>query len=146
MDNNLQSALDAHEKGLFENWLHAFLVSDGKNKALSDGLRKQQRYWVGPIEIDLILLKRQGGPEEGMKYPEPQDAWDERINRMEADLASGWKPAPLIVEFKDGVLFVTDGGHRIDALQKSGYTKYWTAIWANTPQDHEALKTLIGLN
>jgi hypothetical protein len=71
MEYTLASALEYSEKGNIEEWVHGFLLGIGKNKELSDGLKKQKRFWIGPIRIELNKLVRCCGPEEGMKYAEP---------------------------------------------------------------------------
>jgi len=136
--DHIKLALNFSQKGDIETWVHTFLQDEGKNKPLSDGLKKQKRYWLGPIEIDFSKLDRIVGPEEGMEYPESIEGWNERVGKMSDDVAKGWIPAPLIVEYRNGILSLRDGNHRMAALQKSGVSKYWTIIWFNSEIDKSA--------
>jgi hypothetical protein len=140
--DDLTKALEATN---IEAWLDAFLLSEiHRNKGLYDGLKKQKRYWIGPVEIDLERIKRTCGPEEEMKYKEEQQVWDTVIERMKNDLREGWKPAPLVATFKGGIMSVADGNHRMGALISSGYKKYWTIIWADNEAEYNQLKQFLG--
>ncbi|MFZ5824527.1 MAG: chromosome partitioning protein ParB, partial [Bacillota bacterium] len=57
------------QEGRLEEWVHTFLESIGGNVPMSDGLRLQPRFWVGPVVIPLDRLAR------------------------------GWAPPPLIAQF-----------------------------------------------
>jgi hypothetical protein len=123
-----------------ESWVHTFLLGEGRNKALSDGLKKQKRFWVGPKEIELSLLPRITGPEAHMEYVVDAKGFDEKTKRMLADLKSGWKPAPLIAEYRDRVLSLRDGNHRREALELAGFKTYSTVIWFNSEEDFKKYK------
>ena len=143
MENDLAKALDAIEKGLFEEWLHVFLLGEGRNLLLSEGLKKKKRYWIAPFEMDLSRLKRIGGWEKGMEYVQEKESWKKHVGKMKNSLSKGWKPYPLIVEFKKGIFTVRDGSHRMDALKKAGYKKCWTVIWTNSKKDYLAAKNIL---
>ena len=146
MDDDLTKALQSAKEGKFEEWLHDFLSYNPKDEGLLDGLKKQKRYWLQPIEMELAMLKRTCGPEKEMKYFEAEDVWNKTIGTMKLDLDKGWKPAPLIIEFKDGKFNVADGNHRMGALINSGYKKYWIAIWANNEQDYAQVKNMLAMD
>jgi len=145
MNNDLfEQSLEYQKNNNIEEWVHLFLLGSGNNVPLSDGLKKSKRYWIGPVEYDLSKLIRIGGPEEGKEYPEPQESWDIRIEKMLTDLKNNWKPAPLIAEYKNGEIKVRDGGHRLAAFEKAGYQKVWTILWCNNEEDYlELQKTII---
>ena len=46
---SLTSALEYGRTGRIEEWIHEYLLSDGNNKAFSDGLSLQKRYYIGPV-------------------------------------------------------------------------------------------------
>ena len=52
-----------------EEWVHAYLLSHGNNRAFSEGLRRCLRCFMGPFRLPLGWFTRCCGPEPGMKYP-----------------------------------------------------------------------------
>lgn len=144
MENNLlDQALQASAQGNLEEWIHSFLHASGRNIALSDGLKKAERFWIGPVEVSLGLLHRIQGPADDATEHEIEEKWLKRVTPMIADLQAGWKPAPLIAEYADGKLMIRDGGHRLYSLKKSGHLKYWTIIWVNTKEDYVKAKEIL---
>lgn len=133
--NDLAPALKATETNTLESWIHEFLLGPGKNKDLSDGLKKQKRFWIGPKEINLDLIPRISGPEDGLEYKMEKIGWDTKTKKMDQELKEGWKPAPLIAEYRSGVLSLRDGNHRRMALELAGFKKYWVIIWFNSEED-----------
>ena len=45
----LTSAREFAQRGRIEDWVHAYLLSDGRNKPFSDGLKKCPHTWFGPM-------------------------------------------------------------------------------------------------
>ena len=129
-DFTLEAALKHRDLGTFESWLDAFLRGPGNNVPLADGLRLAQRWWVGPKEIPLTELVYKCGP--GLEFHEDEAHWKSRIGELAIKINEGLRVPPLIAEFKDGRLMLADGNHRCGALQSTGATKYWTAIWFNS--------------
>lgn len=128
------------ERGLLEDWVHEYLRSDGQNTGLSDGLRLQTRYWLGPIEVPLDQLDRACGPEASMEYQEPEADWERRVTAMLEGIQGGWQAAPFIVQYTaEGRLSVRDGNHRWEALRRSGRTAYWSVIWCDTEELRQSL-------
>ena len=146
MQNDLEKTLRAIKAGQLEEWLHDFLLGEGRNQPLSEGLKKQKRYWIAPFEMELSKLKRIGGWEKGMEYVDTKESWEKHIDKMMDSLSKGWKPYPLIVEFKNGIFTVRDGSHRMDALHKSGYKKCWTVIWSNNKKDYLLAKKILKID
>ena len=65
------------DDGRREQWIYRYLqAGEWANVGLLEGLQSQQRWWIGPLEIELGLLKRCCGPEPDMEYRVPQMAWD----------------------------------------------------------------------
>ena len=128
-------AIEYSKKGLIEEWVHYFLNTAGKNTGLSDGLKKQKRYWAGPVEINLNRLARCCGPEKNMEFPETIDNWEKKINEMRSTIRTGWIVPPLIVEYRGSELSIRDGNHRYDALIREKIKKYWVIIWYNSMED-----------
>jgi hypothetical protein len=122
-----------------EDWIHIFLNSSGDNIPMSKGLKKAKKYWIGPLEIDLNLLKRCCGYEENMEFVESKENFVNNINRLTKLIKNGYELAPLIIEYKENLLYVRDGTHRLEALKNSNYKKYWVVIWCNSETDYKKL-------
>jgi len=135
--NNLQQALNLSKQGKIEEWVHSFLLAegDGQNIGLSEGLKKQKRYWAGPVEIELSLMPPIVGHGSDKEYKESLESWNRRISNMKKDMANGWMPAPLLAEYRGGNLSLRDGNHRHGALVELGFKKYHTVIWFNSEED-----------
>ena len=59
------------EEGKIEAWVHKYLLSGvgGRtNPEFSEGLKRERRWWQGPIELNLTELSPAVGPEPGMEY------------------------------------------------------------------------------
>lgn len=142
MKDFLKEAREYADRGEIEAWVHSFLVLEEKNKGLSEGLKKQKRFWVGPVEVELSRLPRIVGPEAHMEYLVDATGWEMKRKRMALDIANDWHPAPLIAEYRDGTLSLRDGNHRREALELAGLDKYWTIIWFNSEEDFKRYNNL----
>jgi hypothetical protein len=132
MDFAPAGALRAARDGQIEGWLHAFLTSSGNNIPLSEGLKRDPRWYLGPLSFPLNLLTRCLGPEQGMEYPVSVARWEKKTAAMCASLSRGWEPPPLLAMYcDDGMLSVRDGNHRHGALTQRGVRAYWTIFWFN---------------
>lgn len=129
----LETALAQRDQGTFEQWVDDYLRGPGNNVALADGLLRERRWWYGPEEVLLSDLTYKCGP--GLEFHEETDAWNDRIQTLARKIQDGLKVPPLIAEFKDWQLLLADGNHRCGALQLTGTTKYWTAVWFNSESD-----------
>ena len=116
-------------------WAIEFLKSTN-NSTFAEMIQKKGSVLIGPIEVDLSLLVRVCGPEEGMKYIEDKDSWDEKIEAIEFSIENGWDVPPLIVWFLNGKFSIADGNHRFEALKKCGKNNYWSYLWFETHGDY----------
>lgn len=134
---DVPTALDHAQRGALEVWLHAYLLAgDWANPALSDGLKSQRRWWIGPLEMSLNALARSLGPEQEMEYQVTQANWDERTGRIAASLADPLTVPPLLVEYRSGKLSVRDGNHRHGAMARKGWSTAWVIIWYNSEEEY----------
>ena len=132
----IEEAIDFSVKGKIEEWIHLFLNSVGDNKALSEGLNLQKRFWLGPILISLDNLKRCTGPEPDMEYVDSDEAWEKHIIKFQQLINDGWDMPPLIAENTKGKLIIRDGNHRLEAMRREKFDKCWVVIWDNDNQDN----------
>ncbi|HWI62172.1 MAG TPA: chromosome partitioning protein ParB [Symbiobacteriaceae bacterium] len=132
------------KEGRLEEWIHAFLLGPGNNEGLSTGLRLQERFWIGPLELPLSRLSPAAGPDEGYEYVMPRDPWERRVSCMQESLREGWQAPPLILSYgENGDLSIRDGNHRYWALTREGVGSHWCIIWCNSEAEYrEALVAL----
>lgn len=130
----LQGALAAAAEGRIEEWVHEFLHTVGNNKALSEGLMLQKRYWVGPLRLCLDELVRCAGLGSDMEYQMEPVRYEQHITGMVESIKGGWEPPPLIATYQGESLSVRDGNHRYEALLRCGITDYWVIIWTDSPE------------
>lgn len=138
MEFTLSTAREYAEDGRIEEWVHTYLNSgDWANLSLSIGLRRQHRWWLGPVEMPLDLLVRAAGPELNMEYVFAPDHWDKRVNQIVDTLKQPSDLPPLIAEYRRGTYSLRDGSHRHEALRRRGYDAAWVIIWYNTAEEYE---------
>ncbi|MCR8642008.1 hypothetical protein NV379_05000 [Paenibacillus sp. N1-5-1-14] len=128
----LKTAMEYAANDDIETWIHLFLNGEGGNVGLSNGLKLNKRYWLGPIEVDISSLDRIVGPELHMEYVENEERWNYRIDQIYSRLEEGWDMPPLIAENRNGLLSVRDGNHRLGALQKMKREKCYVIVWDDT--------------
>lgn len=127
---NLTTARQYAAEGRLETWIHAYLLSgDWANPGLSDGLKLQRRWWIGPVELPLAVLTRCCGPEPEMEFRMSPAAWDRRVNGLADSLVALADVPPLIVQYRAGVYSIRDGNHRHEALRRKGWRTCWAVIW-----------------
>jgi len=143
MKFDIPTAMRYARQGRLEEWVHGYLTGGvWANPGLSDGLKLQQRWWRGPLELPLTLLVRCVGTEPGVEYPVSPDYWEQRTRTIaESILSTGHTPLdlpPLIAMYAGGVLSVRDGNHRHGAYARLGWQTAWALIWYNSECDYSA--------
>ena len=71
----LKTAQQAALEGRLEPWVIDYLKGPANNIAFAEGLKKEQRYWRGPLEVPLSKLTRVCGPEVDMPYRVKELEW-----------------------------------------------------------------------
>lgn len=139
-----ENVIQLAAEGRLEEWVHDFLRSVGDNLPLSDGLKLQQRYWIGPVMMPLELLQRCYGPEPSMEFVAEKEGWEQHLARMSAALERGWSPPPLIAQFRtDGVFSLRDGNHRHETLRRARVERYWSVIWCDSEELRQQVERLV---
>jgi hypothetical protein len=135
---DLPTALAFAAKGDIESWLHAYLASGPRaNLPLSVGLRRQQRWWRGPLRVDLDRLARCCGPEPEMEFRVNQAGWEKYTTDLAVSFTDLTAIPPLLVEYRAGLLSIRDGNHRYEAMRRKGWTSCWVILWYNSQQEYE---------
>ena len=134
---SLTSALEYAKNGRIEEWIHEYLLSDGNNKAFSDGLSLQKRYYIGPVEFQTSLLCRCCGPEENMRYRVNEGGFERKVLSLMSSISDGKDLPPIMVNFADGELTLSDGNHRFEALTQLGVKEYPVIVWITEKDEYE---------
>lgn len=127
------------KEGKIEEWVHKYLLS-GKggrsNPEFSEGLKREKRWWNGPLEVNLSDLCPAVGPEPGMEYEVDKDYWHARTSQLAKSFTDPLALPPLIIEYRAGALSVRDGNTRHGAMSFLGWTTCWVVIWYNSESDY----------
>ena len=134
MKYSVSEAMKFSEKNELDKWLQLFLRDDSyehasPNIALADGLLLEERFYLGPILIDLDKLTTKR-IEKDIKDENDLKYYKEVVDSMFKNY-SNYNFPPFIVEYKDDKLYLTDGNHRYSALRKLGIDKYYVIIWGS---------------
>ena len=134
---SLSSAKEFAGADKLEDWVHLFLLSDGNNKTLSDGLKLFDRYYLGPLTMPLSLFSRCCGPEDNMKYQVNAEWFEKRVQALKKTLQSNDDMPPLIVHFVNHGFELCDGNHRFEALTQLGVKEYPVIVWITGKDEYE---------
>jgi hypothetical protein len=135
---NLSTAQSFAQAGRIDEWIYAYLgAGEWANTGLSDGLKLQRRWWNGPLETPLDALTRMCGPEPEIPYGVDVAGWEERTAHYAKGLTDVSALPPLLVEYRDGVLRISDGNHRHEAMRIRGWQTCWMLIWYNSAEDYQ---------
>ncbi len=135
--SSLSSAKEFAEAGKLEDWVHLFLLSDGHNKAFSDGLKLFNRYYLGPLTMPLSLFSRWCGPEDNIKYQVNAEWFEKRVQSLKKTLQSNDDMPPLIVHYVDHGFELCDGNHRFEALTQLGVKEYPVIVWITEKDEYD---------
>lgn len=135
---SLSSAKAFAAAGRLEEWVHAFLLSDGDNREFSDGLKLFDRYFIGPVRMPLNLFTRCYGPEENMKFRTNSVAWFEQcVGRLMEVIRQEEDMPPLIVHYVDGGFELNDGNNRHEAYKRLGISEYEVIVWVTEKWEYD---------
>jgi hypothetical protein len=109
---------------------------------MAAGLRKQRRWWLGPLAVRLAPLNRICGPEPEMPYRTQIGWWEDKVCAIA--LIEPERLPPLILEYQGTSLGLHDGNHRHEAMRRRGAEKVWAFIWCNTESDYTAARATYG--
>lgn len=129
-------------EGRIEEWIHGFLCDEGNNIPFSDGLKKEKRYYIGPIKMPLHLFERCCGPEENMKYRINKGGFEWRVSEIRKRIESGWDMPPLIINYSSNKFELNDGNHRYQGMADIGYDECDVIIWTTGQEDYKAFLDL----
>ena len=141
MEFTVIAAQQQAQTGRLEAWIHAYLNTGyWANPGLSEGLKLQQRWWRGPLEVNLADLVRCCGPEPDLEFCIDPEGWEQKINELMSGIREPMEVPPLIVQYRQGELSIRDGNHRHEALRRQGRLRCWVLIWYDSLEDFRADK------
>ena len=147
----LANAIKCGEHGMTEEWVHAYLLSDGDNKPFSDGLRLFERSFHKPVSFPLHLLTRNTGPEPEMRWQIHPEWFEKHVSRLLEAVRAGADLPPLIVHYwipegkTDGEFELHDGNHRLEAFSRMGVERYHVIFWCTEKHEYEQLLERYGI-
>jgi len=143
-ERTINGAREAADAGQIDEWVHAFLSAGlGANPPMAVGLRKQQRWWIGPVAVPVASLTRICGPEAEMEYRTSRDAWEARVAAIMA--VEPEQLPPVILEYRGPALLgLCDGSHRHEASRRRGRENIWALVWCNTESDFVSAQRIYG--
>lgn len=139
----IESALLEEKNGNLETWLHNFLLDEGSNIALSDGLKIEERTFHGIFLIPLNKINRCCGPEENMKFKVPVDGFEYRIEKMRTRYHNGWSIPPLLLNFSEKGFELNDGNHRFEMLKRENIQEYYFIVWTTGSKDKDEFMKIL---
>lgn len=140
----LTSAREHAAQGRLEDWIHAYLLSDGRNEPFSQGLRRAPRQYMGPLTLPLALLERCCGPEPDMRFQVDARGFEAHVAELMRAVEAGEDMPPLIVNYAAGAFTVNDGNHRLEAYKRLGRSECAAIVWTSAPQDAAEFEALAG--
>ena len=138
---SLSCAQEFSKQGKLEEWVHSYLLSDGRNKDFSDGLKLFDRYFIGPLKMPLSLFTRCCGPEENMKWRINEEWFEKHVSDLMEVIKREKDMPPLIVHFlvENGKDYfeLNDGNHRLEAYRRLGIEEYYVIVWITEKYEYE---------
>ncbi len=138
---SLSCAHEFAKQGKLEEWVHTYLLSDGRNKDFSDGLKLFDRYFIGPLKMPLSLFTRCCGPEENMKWRINEEWFEKHVSDLMEVIKREKDMPPLIVHFlvENGKDYfeLNDGNHRLEAYKRLGIEEYYIIVWITDKDEYD---------
>lgn len=141
-DCSLSCAHAFARAGKLEDWVHAYLLSDGDNESFSHGLKLFDRYFLGPAEMPLSLFHRCCGPEENMRWRVHPVWFEEKVQKLMAAAKEDREMPPLIVHYlfseTDGTpeFELNEGNDRFEAYKRLGIEKTPVIVWITETEEY----------
>ena len=145
MNYSIDSAIEYSNRNEIDKWLQLFLRDDSyehanPNISLADGLLLEERFYIGPVLIDLDKITTLR-IEKDIEDENDKLFYRQKENGI-LNAYDDYNMPPLIVEYKNDKFNLVDGNHRYSALKKLGINKYYVIIWGNKNIEEDIIKFL----
>lgn len=139
---SLSSATAFAKAGKLEDWIHAYLLSDGNNEPFSQGLKLMPRHYLGPVRMPLSLFQRACGPEEYMKWQVHPIHFEEKVQRLMRAIQNDPDMPPLIICYRfneengQPEFELNDGNGRFEAYSRLGFSHVHVIFWITEEREY----------
>lgn len=133
----VQSAKEYNDSVLLEEWIHTYLLFERKSKEFSDGLYKEDRYYLGPLAMSLSMFVRSSGPVEGIKWQVHPEVFEDRVNAWREKIQGNQILPPVIVGYAEGVFEINCNNPLFEALLREGVTYFPVIMWTTRKLDYD---------
>lgn len=125
-------------------WIQCFLREcnndyPNPNIGLADGLLLEERFYYGPVKINLDLIYAVR-TEKDITDIEEMNTYNKIVDRITKHIPE-WDMPPFLVEYRSDGFFLTDGNHRYSALRNSSINSYYAVIWGRICDKEGAIKS-----
>ena len=127
-----------------EDWVQDFLRNDGDNLVLADGLLKEERNYIGPVQFEVSKIDIEKGAPSYLTKPNDIEWFYQVVDQMKESYVN-WDMPPLIVNYTNGQYEVNDGRHRLEMLRQLGEKYTMVVFWTTGEKDYEELKHLLNI-
>jgi len=138
--NSTESAMEFAASGQLEEWVHAYLTTDGRNKPFSDGLKLVKRHYLGPARMPISLFSRCCGPEDGMKWRVDSTGFESKVTAIMDAIRNDTDIPPMIIHYfienNTPAFELTDGNHRYEAALRLGLKVFPVIIWITEDNEY----------
>lgn len=108
-----------------------------RNKAFSDGLYEEDRFFVGPLAMPLKLFERCSGPEENMKWRVHPVTFEQRVAAWQEKIRKNQFLPPLIVGYTKGGFELNCDNPLFEALLREKIIYFPVIIWGTEESDYQ---------
>lgn len=134
---DINSAKEYNDNELLEEWIHTYLLFVRKNKAFSDGLYQEERFYLGPLAMTLKLFERSSGPEDEMKWQVHPEVFEQRVSDWREKIRKNQFLPPVIVGYADGIFEINCNSPLFEALLREKVTYYPVIVWSTKECDYK---------
>lgn len=113
---DISSAKEYSENDFLEEWIHTYLLFERRNQAFSDGLYREDRFYLGPFAMPLRLFSRSSGPEKGMKWQVDEAVFEARVSEWQEKIRTYQVLPPIIVGYAGGCFELNCNSPLFEAL------------------------------
>jgi len=134
---DIHSAKEYNDNDLLEEWIHTYLLFERKNKEFSDGLYKEDRFYLGPLAMPMSMFERSCGPEEGMKWQVDGEIFEMRVSAWQEKIRENQFLPPVIVGYAEGNFEINCNSPLFEALLRENVTYYPVIVWITKEKDYK---------
>lgn len=133
---DINSAKEYNDNELLEEWIHTYLLFERKNKAFSDGLYKEERFYLGPLAMPLSLFERSSGPEDAMKWQVHPVVFENRVEEWQEKIRQNKFLPPVIVGYANQSFEINCNNPLFEALLRENVTYFPVIVWITKEIDY----------